>query len=88
MNYHTVSCEMHSELELAIMHGQNLKIYYLNEIDKIAIEAEIKPHDIVTRGNKTKQLEQQQSGEFLLGTDSAGNPFEIRLDFIQSYCAC
>lgn len=85
MNYHPVSCEMHSELELAIMHGQRLKIHYLNGLDNKLTEVDITPYDIVTRGNKTNQPEQHISGEFLLCTDSTGNSIEIRLDFIQSY---
>ena len=81
--YKTVSCEMHSELELAIMHGQQLNIHYLNGIDKK--ELCVMPLDIVSRSNKKDHSKAQLEGEFLLCTDSEGKTLEIRLDFIQSY---
>jgi len=74
--YQAVSCEMHSELELAIMHGRKLQIHYSNEPDKQPITKTIKPVDIITKKNK---------GEFLICTDDIDNTLEIRLDFIQTY---
>jgi transcriptional antiterminator Rof (Rho-off) len=69
-NYTAVSCQLHSELELLIMHGNRIKI----ELEKNTCR--LKPHDLVTRKNK---------GEFLLGKDNKGQPIEIRLDQIKSW---
>ena len=69
-NYTSVSCQLHSELELLIMHGNCIKI----ELEKSSCT--LKPDDIVTRKNK---------GEFLLGKDKKGQPVEIRLDQIKSW---
>ena len=74
--YQVVSCEMHSELELAIMHGKQLSIHYNNGMDKQPITKIIKPLDISTQKNK---------GEFLICMDNIDNTLEIRLDFIQTY---
>ncbi len=60
--YQIVSCDMHSELELAIMHGKNLTLTLkaLSTVeDKMVIQ--LKPTDIVTRGENTPK------GEFLIG---------------------
>ncbi len=84
INYQPVSCEMHSELELAIMHGKFLIIQYLNPAENKTIKETIKPCDIVSRSNKDHSKAQLE-GEFLLCTDSKGKTFEIRLDCIQSY---
>lgn len=84
-HYQAVSCKMHSELELAIMHGQTLKIHYFNEAHKKEIIINITPQDIVTRRSKNRHNGQYVSGEYLLGIDNKGNTFEIRLDFVRSY---
>ena len=80
--YQAVSCSMHSELELAIMHGKYLTVYYA-EKDKQNDSSDeqiitIKPSDVITRGDDNK-------GEFLVGTDKSGQPVEIRLDNINQY---
>ncbi|MCW8931803.1 MAG: hypothetical protein OQL19_16415 [Gammaproteobacteria bacterium] len=73
-HYVVVSCEMHSELELAIMHGKHLKIFYDNE--QIV---QLKPNDVITRGKNEKK------GEFLVGFDETGKRMEIRLDKIKRF---
>ncbi|MCU7940824.1 MAG: hypothetical protein KZQ74_11580 [gamma proteobacterium symbiont of Bathyaustriella thionipta] len=85
ISYQAVSCEMHSELELAIMHGKCINIHYQNDTEKEVIETQLTPQDIITRSHKTDQFKHQPSGEFLLGIDSTGKALEIRLDFIISY---
>ena len=73
--YQPISCAMHSELELAIMHGKTLMVYYTKAN---APMIEIKPSDVITRGHDEK-------GEFLVGSDSSGKPVEIRLDKINRF---
>ena len=71
--YTAVSCQMHSELELIIMHKQSLKIKLGDGYDNQEIL--ITPYNIVTR-NKS---------EFLLAKNSLGEFMEIRLDRILSF---
>ncbi len=77
--YQSVSCSMHSELELTIMHGETLKIRYIvTQQDRAETNEriiEIKPQDIITR-------RQNEKGEFLVGQDKSGQVIEIRLDKI------
>ena len=73
-SYQPVSCSMHSELELAIMHGKQLKVHFSNADGTLTLT--IKPHDVITRKNE---------GEFLLAYDEAGKPLEIRLDSILKF---
>jgi len=79
--YQAVSCAMHSELELAIMHGKYLMVHYVKTDNKGIQSGEqikIKPHDIITRGHEEK-------GEFLVGSDDSGKSIEIRLDNINRF---
>ena len=69
---------MHSELELAIMHGKHLCIQ-LKQPDSTTV-SEIKPYDIRCRKNSNKP-----SGEYLLATEQSGSDIEIRLDNIHSF---
>lgn len=69
--YQPVSCAVHSELELAVMHSNQLEIHYAHLNETIILR--IKPYDLITRKDK---------GEFLLATDDSGNALEIRLDSI------
>lgn len=89
MNYQAVSCALHSELELAIMHGSLLTLRYLNAHNNNECEVTVKPYDIVTRSGKTQTTGpddgSRQNGEFLLCSDNNGNTIEIRLDYILSY---
>jgi transcriptional antiterminator Rof (Rho-off) len=69
-HYNPVSCQLHSELELAIMHKSCIKLKLEHS------SCIIKPHDIITENNK---------GEFLLGIDQNGLVMKIRLDKIISW---
>ena len=79
--YQAVSCAMHSELELAIMHGKYLTVHYV-KTDNKGIQSDeqikIKPRDVITRGHGEK-------GEFLMGSDDSGKSIEIRLDNIKRF---
>lgn len=79
--YQAVSCEMHSELELAIMHGKHLTVCYYesNDMDK-EHTIHLKPNDVVTRGHSEK-------GEFLVAMNDSGELIEIRLDKIKHFTA-
>jgi|GEM_PF-1918855 len=80
-HYQPVSCAMHSELELAIMHHHYLHMDYIdiNTRQKLTIIA--KPYDIVNH----KHQDTMQSGEFLLCYDSRNKLLEFRLDCIMHY---
>lgn len=73
-SYQAVSCKMHSELELAIMHSQYVKLHYSDNTAKKIIKV-VKPIDIMT---------QKDQGEFLLCTHN-NMTFKIRLDHIDYY---
>lgn len=73
-SYQPVSCALHSELELAIMHGKQLKVHCSNDNESLVLD--IKPYDIITRKGR---------GEFLLCRDKSGKPLEFRLDSIQKF---
>ena len=79
--YQAVSCAMHSELELAIMHGKYLTVHYVKTNNK-GIQSDeqikIKPRDVITRGHEEK-------GEILVGSDDSGKSIEIRLDNIKRF---
>lgn len=74
--YRVVSCQLHSELELAIMSRKTLQVHL--EKESLVIE----PYDMVTRKN---------AGEFLLAKLCAhdatknGEKVEIRLDHIKDW---
>ena len=69
--YIPVSCERHSEFELAIMHRQLLIIIWQDEQDKTH-QQQFMPYDVVT----------EQKAEYLLARDSHGEDKKIRLDKI------
>ena len=73
--YKPVSCALHSELELAIMHGSRLQIQCTD-----AATITLDPRDIITRSIAAHK----HKGEFLIGNDASGQTVEIRLDKIQS----
>ncbi len=77
--YQTVSCEMYSELELAIMHGKSLLVCYVesNHSDREQT-TRLKPNDVITRRKNEK-------AEFLMATNESGELLEIRLDKIKHY---
>ncbi len=72
--YQSISCQMHSELELAIMHKLRLQIHVReNNATQSLI---IQPYDIIARKGE---------GEFLLAIDETQNKISVRLDQIKSY---
>jgi transcriptional antiterminator Rof (Rho-off) len=72
--YSNVSCSMHSELELIIMHDEKLELSIRN--DNYQEKIVIKPYDLVTRKDK---------GEYLLGKGEDEKLVEIRLDQISKF---
>jgi transcriptional antiterminator Rof (Rho-off) len=70
-DYTPVACGFHSELELAIMHGQQLKISW-QEVDKLQNKANtetIKPIDLIVRDHKEYLVIEDQSGQRNLRLD-------------------
>jgi len=70
-NYKPIECGLHSEYELAIMHGLTLHLSWQDENGKVHTE-KLKPVDIETREQK----------EFLIASDINHVIYEIRLDRI------
>jgi transcriptional antiterminator Rof (Rho-off) len=73
-DYRSISCDIHSQLELFIMYKKSLQIEYIDNTEKTNIR--IKPLDIIARKGE---------GEFLLATDESNNRLEIRLDKLCSF---
>jgi len=69
--YIPVSCQLHSEYELAIMHAQTLQLIWRTATGKLATET-LKPYDLITR----------EGSEFLLVQSANGEDKKIRLDKI------
>ncbi len=70
--YQPISCELYSEYELAIMHGQKIKLVWQeNRQMNIAI---VTPIDLCTEDHQ----------EFLIAQDHQKQLLRIRLDFIRS----
>ena len=74
-SYLPIDCEVHSTLELHIMHKDELTIKWQNEIGETQIQS-MKPVDIIT---------EKDVGEFLLLDDRQGTRHKIRLDQILSF---
>ena len=70
--YQAISCELHSEYELAIMHKESLCLTWRNG-DKLVTEKNIIPVDIQTK-NKAEYL--------VVKTLECNTVFSIRLDDI------
>lgn len=69
--YQQVSCALHSELELMIMHEKKLELSIKNESGTKKIL--LKPYDLETRKDKA---------EYLLGKGEHDTLYAIRLDQI------
>jgi len=69
--YKAVSCELHSQYELAIMRKQMLRIAWLDSKKEPHISC-VLPEDIFTRNH----------AEYLLVTNEKGELIELRLDKI------
>ena len=72
--YQPISCDLHSQLELAIMHEQHLQIEFVQADERLSLT--IKPLDIIARKDK---------GEFLIAENESGQTMEIRLDKLLSF---
>jgi len=70
-DYQAVSCKTHSEYELAIMRGQQLRVSWQPPTGKLITEI-LRPHDVITH----------QGAEYLLALDANGVDKKIRLDKI------
>ncbi|MDH5407834.1 MAG: transcriptional antiterminator, Rof [Gammaproteobacteria bacterium] len=70
-SYQPVSCDIHSEYELAIMHKKHLTLCW-DDHGQI-ISANVLPLDLITR----------EKQEFLLVKDENDKRLEIRLDHIR-----
>ena len=71
--YLPVSCELHSQYELAIMQGLALKLVW-QDGQQTHIST-VTPLDLQTR----------QGQEFLIARDQQGQLLQIRLDYIQQH---
>lgn len=69
--YQPISCDLHSQYELAIMHKNKLCLSWINE-GELNTEENIIPIDVQTK-NKA---------EFLIAKTSEQNDLSIRLDHI------
>ena len=69
--YKAVSCELHSQYELAILRKQTLRIKWLDSNGN-AHASNLLPEDIYTRERE----------EFLMTRNEKGEPVELRLDKI------
>ena len=75
-DYQPVSCEIHSEFELFIMHNTQLEIHWQDE-NRNEIVMQVMPQDIQTHNKE----------EFLQANNTDGEQLSIRLDRILSYQA-
>lgn len=72
-NYKPIPCALYDSYEIAIMHGAQLQLVWLDKEQQHHINV-VKPVDLQTR----------QGAEYLLATTDEGNTLELRLDHIQS----
>ena len=72
-DYRPVSCAMHSELELAIMHCRFLQLTWRE--DNVLHHRVVKPLDLLTLNHE----------EFLIGKDKDGATLKVRLDAIRQF---
>ena len=70
-NYIPISCDLHSQYELAIMHNKSLLLNWQDE-NSLSHEAKVTPLDVITRNR----------AEYLKVLDSEGKENLIRLDRI------
>ena len=72
--YIPVSCDLHSEFELLIMHNRALELNWQDNNGK-QFKSKVKPKDLQTR----------KSEEFLIVVDNDNQEIAIRLDRVNSY---
>jgi Rho-binding antiterminator len=70
-DYIPIDCGQYSEYELAITHRQRLRVTWRDTGGQPRIDA-VTPLDLLTREHQ----------EFLIVENSAGQRFELRLDYI------
>lgn len=69
--YQPISCELHSQYELAIMHKNKLELSWLSD-DQLVTETNISPLDIKT----------ENKAEYLIAVTADNKNICIRLDHI------
>lgn len=69
--YQPISCELHSQYELAIMHKNKLQLSWLSE-NQLVTETDISPLDVKT----------ENKAEYLIAVTSDNKNLCIRLDHI------
>ena len=72
-SYKPISCAAYDTYEIAIMHGELLRLVWKDEMNQHNINV-VKPLDLRTR----------EGVEFLIATNEAGETLQLRLDHIQS----
>ena len=72
--YIPVSCDLHSEFELLIMHNRTLELNWQDNNGK-QFNSRVKPKDLQTRKGE----------EFLVVVDNYNQEIAIRLDRVNSY---
>ncbi len=72
--YQPVSCEQHSQYELAIMHKNKLQITYKDE-NCSTINDIVTPIDVQT----------VNKAEYLVALSSENKKFHVRLDYIEKF---
>lgn len=71
-SYKPITCALHDEYEIAIMHGQLLSISWLDDVG-VQHSDTVMPKDILV----------QNKAEFLVAVSSSQQVLSIRLDRIQ-----
>lgn len=71
--YKPISCAQYDSYEIAIMHGEQLQLVWIDDTQRYNI-CVVKPVDLKTR----------QGAEFLIATTVDGKTLQLRLDHIQS----
>ena len=71
-HYQAISCELHSQYELAIMHKDKLELSWLSG-DEFINETNVLPLDVITR----------DKAEYLVAVNAENKNLCIRLDHIR-----
>jgi Rho-binding antiterminator len=72
-SYKPISCALYDNYEIAIMHGEQLQLVWVDDAHRHNISV-VKPIDLKTR----------QGAEFLIAITDDGKTLQLRLDHIQS----
>lgn len=71
-DYTPIECGLHSQYELAILHGKRLQISWVQPDGQLRVEV-LKPRDLQTRNHE----------EYLIAEQHDGQQLELRLDYIR-----